>query len=200
MREHDVNQLDNFIGGWYLDDTSVCDKIMDYHKLMETIDGATERGIVSTAENQYTYLPLVKDSVDCVLNKNTEVLGEYGNALQKVLNLYMEKYPRCNMYDPFNIRSNINIQKYHPGGGYHAWHTERNTCKVDHIASRHLVFMTYLNDVTDQGETEFWHQKVKIKPEKGLTLIWPADWTFTHRGIASPTEIKYIVTGWFNYA
>jgi hypothetical protein len=67
------------------------------------------------------------------------------------------------------------------------------------VLDRHLVFMTYLNDIEDHGETEFYHQMLKIKPEKGLTLIWPADWTFTHRGNPSPSEQKYIVTGWFNY-
>jgi hypothetical protein len=59
--------------------------------------------------------------------------------------------------------------------------------------------MTYLNDLTDGGETEFHYQQVKVKPEKGLTLIWPADWTHTHRGIPSETQEKYIVTGWLNY-
>ena len=59
--------------------------------------------------------------------------------------------------------------------------------------------MTYLNDVNDGGETEYYYQKVKIKPVKGLTLIVPVDWTFTHRGIVSLTETKYIVTGWFSY-
>jgi hypothetical protein len=53
--------------------------------------------------------------------------------------------------------------------------------------------------VLDQGETEFFHQKIKFKPEKGLTLIWPADWTFTHRGIASLSEEKYIATGWLSF-
>ena len=32
-----------------------------------------------------------------------------------------------------------------------------------------------------------------------MTVIWPVDWTYTHRGIVSPTETKYIATGWFNY-
>ena len=59
--------------------------------------------------------------------------------------------------------------------------------------------MTYLNDVTDGGETEFLHQKFKIKPEKGLSIIWPADWTFTHKGVVSPTQTKYIATGWYEY-
>ena len=59
--------------------------------------------------------------------------------------------------------------------------------------------MTYLNDVSDGGETEFMHQNIKVKPQKGLTLIWPADWTFTHRGVASPIETKTIVTGWYHF-
>ena len=59
--------------------------------------------------------------------------------------------------------------------------------------------MTYLNDVEDKGETEFVLQNLKVKAEKGKTLIWPADWTHTHRGIISPTQEKYIVTGWFNF-
>jgi hypothetical protein len=59
--------------------------------------------------------------------------------------------------------------------------------------------MTYLNTVTDEGETEFYHQKIKIRPEKGLTLIWGSDWTFLHRGIPSKSQEKFIITGWFNY-
>jgi hypothetical protein len=59
--------------------------------------------------------------------------------------------------------------------------------------------MTYLNDVTDGGETGFFYQDVKIKPQKGLTLIWPADWTFTHRGQISQTSEKMVVTGWLRY-
>ena len=66
-------------------------------------------------------------------------------------------------------------------------------------ASRHLTYMTYLNDVSDKGETAFYYQNIKIKPEKGLTVIWGTDWTFTHRGIASPTETKYIATGHYHY-
>ena len=59
--------------------------------------------------------------------------------------------------------------------------------------------MTYLNDVIDGGETEWYYQNIKIKPERGLTVIWPSDWTFTHRGNTSPTQTKYIATGWFNF-
>ena len=60
--------------------------------------------------------------------------------------------------------------------------------------------MTYLNDIEDGGETEFFYQKLKVKPQKGLTLIWPVDWTHTHRGVPSMTEEKIIATGWYYFA
>ena len=59
--------------------------------------------------------------------------------------------------------------------------------------------MTYLNDVKKNGETEFFYQKLKIKPKKGLTLIWPATWEYTHRGNICKEQEKYIVTGWYSY-
>ena len=64
---------------------------------------------------------------------------------------------------------------------------------------RHLVFQTYLNTVEDAGETEFFYQQYRCKAAKGKTVIWPVVWTHTHRGIVSPTEDKYIVTGWYSF-
>ena len=59
--------------------------------------------------------------------------------------------------------------------------------------------MTYLNDVKQGGETEWYYQKLKVRPEKGLTVIWSADWTFTHKGHTTIDEDKYIITGWFDF-
>lgn len=42
--------------------------------------------------------------------------------------------------------------------------------------------MTYLNDVKEGGSTYFSHYDLEIEPRKGLTLIWPAEWTHAHRG------------------
>ena len=95
----------------------------------------------------------------------------------------------------WGITENFNLQKYNPGQGFHVWHCERAQTNSD----RMLVFMTYLNDVADGGETEFFYQKYKIQPKKGLTLLWPTDWTYTHRGCVSMSQEKYIATGWFSY-
>ena len=60
--------------------------------------------------------------------------------------------------------------------------------------------MTYLNDVEEGGSTYFSHYDLEIKPQKGLTLIWPAEWTHAHRGNILTKGKKYIITGWINFA
>lgn len=193
MEEHEINSQNNFIMGWYQEDFSVLDKLLDFFnrskKTPGYIYGADGLQIDKT----------MKDSMDTYLEPGTELFHEYaGKYLQPCTEKYKEKYPMCNMQSPWSITNNINIQYYPPGGGFHKWHTERFGGQLP-VAACHLVFMTYLNDVFVGGDTEFLHQGVKIKPRKGLTLIWPADWTFTHRGISAPDEEKYIITGWYHY-
>lgn len=91
----------------------------------------------------------------------------------------------------------VKIQKTPPRGGYHQWHCEQ--CNL-HTSSRVLGWMVYLNDVPDgEGETEFIWQKKRIKPEAGKYLIWPAQFTHTHRGNPVYTCNKYIATGWYTF-
>lgn len=178
--------MENFIHESSLKDLSLCDALIDYYNMAPKFDGRVGIGVNKD----------IKDSIDCTLQG--ELLNMYYNYLQKIADEYVEKFPFCNHYNPWNVTELVNIQKYEPNGGYKKWHTERS-CEFAPQNARHLVFMTYLNDVTDGGGTEFYHQKLTVKAEKGKTVIWPADWTYTHRGVVSPTQEKYIVTGWFNY-
>ena len=194
MREHEVNKLDNFIMGWYLDNNEICDTIIEFYKNNPNKKLGTVYDNSDRLFDQNRKL-----SIDCALNENDSLMSLYvKDVLTQVMPLYIKKYNYCQEYGKFLNKEGTNVQYYPPNGGFFVWHCERSTGKFP-STTRHLVYMTYLNDVDDGGETEFYYQNVKIKPEKGLTLIWPADWTFTHRGLPSPTEEKYIVTGWFNY-
>lgn len=190
MREHTVNSQNNFIGGWYMDDTTICDRIIEFHK---------NDPHVSPGKIGILIKPEAKDSYDTALNNDRDLYLEYTSHVKDVLELYSDKFkPFVQDCHFFGFVEEINVQKYLPGGGFKRWHTERNSGEVP-ACDRHLVFMTYLNDITDQGETEFYYQQLKVKPEKGLTLMWGVDWTFTHRGIVSPTQEKYITTGWLSF-
>lgn len=188
MKQHKINKKNNFIAGWYIDH-EICDELIEYHKNSdEKFEGKIGRGIVKE----------VKDSTDVKL-KDHELLLAYYGRIKNVAHEYIKKYPNSNEYSPWGIDEDMLIQHYKPGQGFLSWHTERSVLYWP-VSARHLVFMTYLNTLTDGGETEWFHQNLKIKPEKGLTVIWPVDWTFTHRGVTSNTQEKYIATGWFSFA
>ncbi len=103
---------------------------------------------------------------------------------------------------PFIYRNGtINVQKYKKNrGGYPHWHSEiypqDASCESLH---RNLLFMFYLNDIKEGGETEFFYQKRKISPQKGTLVIAPAGFTHTHRGHVPKSDDKYIVTSWIMF-
>mmetsp|Transcript_28025 Transcript_28025/g.86693 ORF Transcript_28025/g.86693 Transcript_28025/m.86693 type:complete len:253 (-) Transcript_28025:14-772(-) len=184
-----------FFGAFMIDDASVPDGVVDlFH------DRPQLRGMVSSFAGEPVVDTSVKDSLEMSLAPNdpSPAWRRYLGALKACMGLYVEDYPYAGAYGAFSLTSRTNVQLYPPGGGYKTFHTER-TGKGEPEGSRHLVFMTYLNDVADAGGTEFHHQDVIVQPRKGLTLIWPADWTFTHRGVPSPSQEKIITTGWFNF-
>ena len=55
--------------------------------------------------------------------------------------------------------------------------------------------MLYLNDVDEGGETEFWGT-LKVKPEAGKLILFPATWTYPHCANIPISNAKYIITGW----
>lgn len=92
----------------------------------------------------------------------------------------------------------INMQQYLAGsGGYPYWHSEVYPQLPDNEAlHRILLFMYYLNDVEEGGETEFYYQNKKVSPKKGTMVIAPAYFTHTHRGNVPVSNDKYIITSW----
>ena len=128
----------------------------------------------------------------------------WGKSLQEIINTVelarqdwiAQYYIGLEKIDPFEINFQFNIQRFLPGEGYHAFHCERASWET---RDRMGVWMIYLNDIHDRGWTEFVFQQHYEIPKVGKIVCWPSDWTHTHRGIISPTETKYILTGWFTF-
>ena len=192
LKPHKINTENNFISGWYLDDVSLCDELIQFFdgspgKNSGQMTGYLGKGNVDTD---------AKDSMDLNLPRG-ELANRYILKLNEVARHYIEQYDYAGKLVPWGVVEPIAFQYYQPGGGFKIWHFERDNTNAQ-IARRHLAFMTYLNDVNDDGGTSFYYQDITVKAKKGLTLIWPAEWTHTHKGQVSPTEEKYIITGWFS--
>ena len=127
---------ESFIGGWFIP-KKICDKLISYYDKFNS-------HVVPGTIGDRNVLKSVKDSMDLFIepnNQDKEII-EYQQVLQKVLNLYMKRYPEVNKYDKFAV-SGSNIQKYSKNGGFKSFHLERSG-KI--VSKRVLVFMTYLND------------------------------------------------------
>jgi hypothetical protein len=188
----DKIKKDSFILMSYID-KNLCEDIIQYYKDFE--HRATSGKVFYMNETNLVVGvdASIKDSLDLHLDGNRDLYLKFHKEIGNVLKKYKTKYPHTDIFN-WGVTEPTNIQYYKPGGGYKIWHCERAAS----TSQRGLVFMTYLNDVK-HGGTEFHYQKLKIKAKKGCTLIWPSDWTHTHRGIISGTDEKYIITGWISY-
>ena len=174
----------NFIHAVMMNDVSLCDDLINYYgKNSEYKQKGHSDGGDKTSTDVTVYP-----------NTNDETIQKYYRFLTDALGSYKEIYDEFSF--PVGFSEAFNIQHYEPNEGYFNWHCERG---MNQTNQRALVFMTYLNDVDDGGETEWKYQCLKLQPKKGMTVIWPTDFTHTHRGVVSTTQSKTIATGWFNY-
>jgi hypothetical protein len=182
-------------------DHSICDKMIDIFE--STPDQHQVPGHVGVGRGDKDLrgvVPWIKDSQDIaskyLINHHESTTLDYITALNSVTTNYKISYPLCDLYQAaWSMDPDFNLQKYNPGQGFKVYHCENSG--GDNI-NRHLVFMTYLNDVPDGG-THWSLQDFYCPAVKGMTVIWPAQWMFTHKGIVSNTATKYILTGWFVY-
>jgi hypothetical protein len=145
-----------------------------------------------------------KKSTDITFNPSYLEHNDWGPLLKQLIpviekgqNDYIQRYfTALSVVDQFRIYSYFNMQRYLPNEGFSSFHCERGGFNY---LDRILVWMIYLNDVTDGGETEFYYQHHFEPAQQGKLIIWPSDWMFLHRGIPSPTQTKYILTGWFTH-
>lgn len=85
----------------------------------------------------------------------------------------------------------IRVKRYRAGAdeGF-----EPHYDSMDDKANRYLVFLWYLNDVAEGGETEFLNLGIKVAPRTGRLLMFPPYWMFQHTGLPPRSNDKYIVS------
>ena len=185
----------HFIGSWTLEPFSICEDLINYFELnlAKQKKGRTGSGIN----------PNSKDSIDIrikpkeIILPGNEAFKAYFEELFECYKNYIEEWSFLKaLAEKLEIGS-FNLQRYKPGQHYNAIHTERSSIENSH---RVFAFMTYLNDVQEGGSTYFSHYDLEIQPRKGLTLIWPSEWTHAHKGNILKSGSKYIITGWIHFA
>ena len=133
-----------------------------------------------------TYVQTLSDTFNKILSD--EFLGKLP---------YQEEFGKNELFYNTTFYELMQIQKYNQNKGhYKGWHAETGTFEM---SRRLFVFILYLNDVEEGGETEMLYTGLKVKPKKGQLLIHPASYPFVHKGHTPLSDNKYIVTTWLSY-
>lgn len=189
-----TGQYDDFIG-LYDDAVSpeFCDDVISAFDYLESVDGVAFCGneqFDKSSAGRYDW------SMD--LAAVSPKMGGYpdrylNDVIFNCLKEYSHYYGAIKGEPFYSVAQKI--QKTPAGGGYHVWHYENESLEY---CSRSLVWMVYLNDDYEGGETEFLYQKKRINPKRGRLIIWPSGFTHTHRGGLVLKGTKYVITGWFH--
>ena len=184
----------HFIGSWNIKNDSLCKEIISFFDENKTLQKQGN----TTFGKDYTK----KRTTDINIKPN-----DLKNDKFKCFNIYIEELYKCfidyQLQWPF-LKSivkdvdigSFNVQKYSKGDHFSQIHTERTGLRT---SNRLFAWMTYLDNVEDGGTTNFLHYDIKIKPEIGKTLIWPAEWTHAHSGEILNNGEKHIITGWMDF-
>ena len=158
----------------------------------------------------------VKDTVDLNIShvdgwKTEDVIffTALGKALEEYNDYLMDLNPGiCSWPNQKFLKSDTGykVQMYEPTAQY-TWHHDWSMSggmhggdmSPDFVASRIFTFMWYLNTIPkkNDGYTEF-ADGTKVQPKCGRIIIFPATWTYLHRGAPTKTGRKYLTNGWIH--
>jgi hypothetical protein len=149
------------------------------------------RGKIIRSEDEVSYTEEIKNSWDLeILNEGAwqEIFQTIHPRIQACMSHYLTRSPVLRSFD-LQI-SGYKIQMYPKNQGYFRWHAD----SVGKNAGDRVVAMVlYLNDVEKGGETEFYHQEIKIPPKAGQLVLFPSGWNYMHCGHTPESEDKYII-------
>jgi hypothetical protein len=190
------NLTPNFIGSWIMNPLSICDELITYFESNQNKQGRGTSGVGKNLD--------IKNSIDITVSPKeiklpgNEVFEKYFHNLFSCYKDYVLQWPFLSVF-PENLQvGKFNLQRYQSGQHFQSMHAERTSLETLH---RVFAWMTYLNDVDvkEGGSTFFSHYGLEVQPRKGLTLIWPAEWTHAHKGNLLNADSKYIITGWMHF-
>jgi predicted 2-oxoglutarate/Fe(II)-dependent dioxygenase YbiX len=92
---------------------------------------------------------------------------------------------------PFSVLADVQIVRYTPGERY-AEHTDISDLGM---ARRVLSLVCYLNDDFQGGETVFTDPPATIRPQAGMTLVFPPH--ERHRAEPIVAGEKYVIVAWY---
>lgn len=191
---------DNFIGiydGFFTD--KMCDDMIEHFEWCQKNNrtfGRVEATSTQKRDNSACLEPSNSQEIHFGFPQVQNLIGEFNDVFwNQCYKEYIDKYGVLSDYERHTIFT-YKIQKTLPAEGYHVWHCEDGSMQ---FSRRVGVYILYLNDVEEGGETEFLYMSKRVAPKKGRLVVFPPNFPWAHRGNPPLAGEKYILTGWMEF-
>lgn len=153
------------------------------------------------------YDPSMKETMDWTLTDfssympSKEIISEsieldkiIFDSLGAVIKQYITEYPGMDSWVKGMRDTSYLVQVYKQGQGFYKTHVDAAPWLGYPQSLRVLACVMYLNTVDEGGETEFTEHGLKISPEQGDMLMFPAYWTHPHAARVPLSGDKWIIS------
>jgi hypothetical protein len=162
-----------------------CGRMIESFNRLSRFHARSGRGVMTQLEESaWTELNVTK-----VADVSFETF--FRNQAMHYLALYNERVVLTLPVPPRNRLENLRILRYSADAGDRF---QPHFDALDYCSNRYMVFLWYLNDVGEGGETEFCDLGLRIEARQGRLLMFPPYWMFQHAGLPPRSNDKYMIS------
>ncbi len=184
MLRHFVRCYDNNLPA------DMCRRLVESFNVLQRFHVRNGRGVRAGLEDSaWTELDVSRLS-------DAPFLAQFRSLISQQLNRYNQDVglpiavPNSSLLSPL-------ILKRYQAGGEEKFQTHFDS--INEVCDRYLVFLWYLNDVEDGGQTWFPGLDLGVPPKAGRLLMFPPYWMYAHQGRPSPSQDKYILSTYLRF-
>ncbi|TAM94831.1 MAG: 2OG-Fe(II) oxygenase [Rhodanobacteraceae bacterium] len=166
-------------------DTDFCQRMIESFHSLVRFHARNGRGAMARLEESaWTELNVTK-----VADASFEQY--FHEQVIRYLALYNERVALTLPVPPRTRMENLRIKRYSVDAGDRF---QPHFDALDYCSNRYMVFLWYLNDVLEGGETEFCDLGLRIQAKRGRLLMFPPYWMFQHAGLPPRSNDKYMIS------
>lgn len=171
-------------------DAAMCGKLVDSFNALARFQQANGRGVRAGLEDSaWTELDVSRLS-------DAPFLAYFRQLVSRQLRRYNADVGLPIAVPDSPLLSPLILKRYR-AGDQEKFQTHFDS--INEVCDRYLVFLWYLNDVAEGGETWFPGLQAGVAPRAGRLLMFPPYWLFAHQGQPSPRQDKYILSTYLRF-
>ena len=162
-----------------------CAQMIESFEKLARLHSRNGRGVLTQLEDSaWTELNVSKVA-------DTDMKALFHNQVIHYLQLYNERVALTLPIPQRDRIEDLRIKRYFVASGDQF---QPHFDAADYTCNRYLVFIWYLNDVVEGGETDFPDLGMRVNARAGRLMMFPPYWMFQHAGLPPLSNDKYIIS------